>query len=192
MFAQEGKKKRGGAITAGRAKDAPFPASTQDPLLVLLLRSHRSVYLPWLSTLTALLCKQMFLLRCQSLPFSAFGEGILLRERLQKWQETTETTSLLLHPRRMWERGRVVRRQQLSFFFFFSLPPSSWRNTVESDPRAASKGSSFIYHTCDALFWATKTHDRDTDGHGTAGGYVLRKKKKKEKGLGRCEKKRRY
>lgn len=47
--------------------------------------------------------------------------GYSFAGRLQKWQETTETTSLLLHPRRMWERGRVVRRQQLSFFFF---PPS--------------------------------------------------------------------
>lgn len=44
------KEKKKKDITAGRAEDAPFPASTQDPLLVLLLRSSRRTPSPTLLT----------------------------------------------------------------------------------------------------------------------------------------------
>lgn len=95
------------------------------------------------------------------LPIFAFGEGILSREG-------SKVTGNCLSPR-LGERGRLVSARK-------ALEKYS-TNKADSESRGGERARQhFIYHTCDALFWATKTQDRDTDGHGTAGGYVLRKR----------------
>lgn len=79
-------------ITAGRAQDAPFPASTQDPLLVLLLRSSQ-LHLPSLST--AQRCRAS---RCSSSDANSYNFRIWMKVffcvKAAKWQEATETASL--------------------------------------------------------------------------------------------------
>lgn len=139
---------------------------TLHPHCALWIRSwfccsaHRSViYLPWLPTLPALLCKQMFSLSL--MPNSCYFshlEKVFLRA---KGLKSDEKQHKLPPSSAQWERGRVVNG------FFRGEKYSKATETQRQQ---------FIHHTCDALFWATKTHDRDTDGYATAGGYVLRKK----------------
>lgn len=73
-----------------------------------------------------------------------------------------------------------TERRVCERFWFIFFP----RGEIQSGQTRASVREEVVfraYHTCDALFWATRTHGRDTDGRGTARGYVLRKRRRSEK-----------
>ena len=141
--------------------------------------------------------------------FSHSGEGVLSREGYKVTgnnRRRKKTASLLCLVR---ERGGELWADSGFFvcvyiYIYMSVCACVcvrafvWTNTASVNPAAGwlarERREQFIYrhHTCDALFWATRTHDRDTDGHGTAGGYVLRRENnhtQTKKGLGRCVKK---
>lgn len=89
---------------------------------------HRSLYLPLTLSTSALLCKQMFFLRCQFSPFSHL-EKVFFRAKTAKWEERKQRNTLL---------GSETEGELWTDSCF-------WRNTVDYSKTRGGESEAAVY-----------------------------------------------
>lgn len=153
---------------------------------------HRSVHLPWLSALQHCCASRCSSSDANSRRFRVWRRHCFLRERLQKWREAAETgspSSAQVTEGELWTDSGLFFSTLLFFFlyyyYYYGETCIQWATVADEKPAAASEAAVYLPHLWCVVLSNEDARQRDTDGHGTAGGYVLRNR------LGRCEKIRR-